>query len=175
MNLLSKIDRRLTGTAVVVAVLGVGMVSLWLQSEDDHWPDIPLPGFADDGVIESTGSFTGEPAIINFWASWCVACRLDHPLLIDLANEGRVPVYGVNFRDDREDALRWLDYYGDPYELSLRDSDGRLGGMLGIGALPVSLVIDASGRIHYWHLGTLDSATIDTIILPLIEELRRKY
>lgn len=175
MNLLGKIDRRLTRVAVIVAVLGVGTASLWLQSDDDRWPDIPLPGFTDGEAMDSTGSFTGEPAIINFWASWCVACRIEHPLLIDVTKKGRVPVYGVNFRDDREDALRWLDYYGDPYEMSLRDSDGRLGGLLGIGALPVSLVIDASGRIHYWHLGTLDSVTIDTIILPLIEELRRKH
>jgi cytochrome c biogenesis protein CcmG/thiol:disulfide interchange protein DsbE len=175
LNLLGKIDRRLTRAGAVVAVLGVGMVSLWWQSEDERWPDIPLPGFADDEVMLTTASFTGEPAIINFWASWCVACRIDHPLLIDLAREGRVPVYGLNFRDDREDALRWLDYYGDPYDLSLRDSDGKLGSMLDIGALPVSLVIDASGGIHYRHLGALDSATIDTIILPLIEELRRKY
>lgn len=82
-------------------------------------------------------------------------------------------VFGVNHLDDRDDALRWLDYFGDPYVSSVYDAQGRIGEVLDVEALPVSLVIDGTGVIHYRHLGPLDKKTVETIIRPLIGDLRQ--
>jgi len=125
--------------------------------------DMSLPVLAGDG----TGRLTGMRGVVNFWASWCVACREEHPLLLRLANSG-APLYGVNHRDARDDALRWLDFYGDPYRYSLYDGDGALGEALGIEALPVTLVVGADGRVEFTHLGPLDQGIIDSEILPLL-------
>ena len=102
-----------------------------------------------------------------------MACREEHAVLERLSNEGGIALLGVNHLDRRDDALRWLDYFGDPYETSLYDADGRIGKALGIEALPVTLVIDGDGAIRYRHLGVLDNETADTVIVPLVEELRR--
>lgn len=130
-----------------------------------------LPALATNDTVVDTGTFSTEPAVINFWASWCVACREDHPLLEQLSVD--LQVFGVNHLDDRDDALRWLDYFGDPYVSSVYDAQGRLGEVLDVEALPVSLVIDGAGVIHYRHLGPLDSATVETIIRPLLGDLRQ--
>jgi len=128
--------------------------------------DMSLPVLAHDGT---SGQLSGMRGVVNFWASWCVACRAEHPLLLELSNGG-VPVYGVNHRDVRDDALRWLDYYGDPYRYSLYDGDGALGALLGIEALPVTLVVGADGKVIFTHLGPLDQGIIDADILPLIDD-----
>lgn len=139
---------------------------------DARWPDVALETLARPGETASSRTLHAEPAVVNFWASWCVACRSEHGLLTEL---GRAyPVHGVNHRDRREDALRWLDYYGDPFGLNLRDADGRLGAALGIEALPVTLVLDGAGRVRYEHLGPLDRDSLDEVIIPLLEELRRE-
>ncbi len=131
-----------------------------------------LPDLDDVETAVDTASLISEPAVINFWASWCVACRTDHPLLQQLSRE--VPVFGVNHLDQRDDALRWLNYYGDPYVTSLFDAEGLVARQLGIDALPVSIVVDGDGTIHYRHPGPLDSDTVETIIRPLIRDLRRR-
>jgi cytochrome c biogenesis protein CcmG/thiol:disulfide interchange protein DsbE len=90
-----------------------------------------------------------------------------------LSAEQGVELYGINHLDQREDALRWLDYFGDPYETSLYDAEGQIGAALDIEALPVTLVLDADGVIRFRHLGVLDNRTADTVIVPLLDELRR--
>jgi len=173
MKFLQKVDRRLASliaVAVLIAVAGNVLVSF--NSTKNHWPAIMLPTLATTDTAVNTGTFASEPAVINFWASWCVACREDHPLLQELSAD--LQVFGVNHLDNRDDALRWLAYFGDPYVSSVYDAKGRIGEMLDVDALPVSLVIDAAGVIHYRHLGPLDAVTVEKIILPLIEELRRK-
>jgi len=173
MNLLQKVDRRLTSLIAVAALIAVaGNVLVSCNSSKNHWPALMLPSLATADETVNTGTFASEPAVINFWASWCVACREDHPLLEQLSADLRV--FGVNHLDNRDDALRWLAYFGDPYVSSVYDADGRIGEALGVDALPVSLVIDAGGVIHYRHLGPLDKKTVETIIRPLVEDLRRK-
>lgn len=168
-------DRKLKNlaAALVLAVLAASVL-FSLSGAKSRWPIMVLPALAATGTAINTESFVSEPAVINFWASWCVACRAEHSLLEKLSRTNGVPVFGVNHLDQRDDALRWLGYYGDPFDDSVYDADGRVGRQLGIKALPVSLVVDAAGVIHYRHLGPLDSVTIETIILPLVEELRRE-
>jgi cytochrome c biogenesis protein CcmG/thiol:disulfide interchange protein DsbE len=160
--------------AVVALVAIAGNALVLFNGTNSRWPVTDLPTLGSDAAVLSTARFAEEPAVINFWASWCVACRTEHALLEKLGNTDGVPVFGVNHLDRRDDALRWLGYYGDPFDASVYDADGRIGRQLGIEALPVSLVVDVAGVIHYRHLGPLDSATVETIILPLVEELRRK-
>jgi cytochrome c biogenesis protein CcmG/thiol:disulfide interchange protein DsbE len=167
-----KVDQRARGLlgAVVLALIA-GSVLLSFNTAQGHWPGMKLPDIADTSQLVDTGSFTSDPAVINFWASWCVACRTEHPVLEDLAND--VNVFGVNHLDELEDASRWLAYYGDPFAMNVFDADGRLASQLDIEALPVTLVVGRGGEIHYRHLGPLDSTTVETIIRPLVEDLQR--
>lgn len=150
-----------------------GSVLARFNSAGNAWPTITLTELADAGSTVSSASFAGDPRVINFWGSWCVACREEHPVLKRLRSEQGVALLGVNHLDDREDALRWLDFFGDPYETSLFDEDGRIGKALDIEALPVTLVIDGDGVIRYRHFGVLDNETADTVIVPLVWDLRR--
>jgi cytochrome c biogenesis protein CcmG/thiol:disulfide interchange protein DsbE len=158
------------GVALVVAIAASVLISF--NSPQKQWPDLQLPQLTGSDPSADSASLVGEPAVINFWASWCVACRTDHPLLLELSRD--VTVFGVNHLDQRDDALRWLDYFGDPYVASLFDAEGLIARRLDIEALPVSFVIDREGRIRYRHDGPLDSDTVETIIRPLIGDLRQQ-
>jgi len=150
-----------------------GSVLARFNGGGNQWPDVTLTELADAGSTVGSASIAGEPRVINFWGSWCVACREEHPVLERLVAEQGIALLGVNHLDERADALRWLDYFGDPYETSLYDPEGRIGAELGIEALPVTLVVDAEGVIRYRHLGVLDNKTADTVIVPLLDSLRR--
>lgn len=166
---------RLTTILSVVAVLVIaGSVLARFAGGEDDWPAVVLSELAHPHrPVNSSKALGGEPRVVNFWGSWCVACREEHAVLERLSAEQGVALLGVNHLDKREDALRWLDYFGNPYETSLFDEDGRIGAALGIEALPVTLVIDTEGEIRYRHLGVLDNTTADTVIVPLLENLRR--
>ena len=166
-------NNRITTFLAVAALLVIaGSVLARFNGGGNEWPAVTLSELADADRAVSSASITGEPRVINFWGSWCVACREEHPVLERLSEEG-IALFGVNHLDEREDALRWLDYFGDPYETSLFDAEGRIGKALDIDALPVTLLIDADGTIRYRHLGVLDNETADTVIVPLLEKLRR--
>ena len=166
-------EKRTRTILAVSALLAVaGSVLARFNASGSDWPAITLTDLADAAIPVSSSSFAGEPRVINFWGSWCVACREEHPVLGRLGAED-ISLVGINHLDERESAQRWLDYFGDPYETSLYDAAGRIGAALDIEALPVTLVIDAGGVIRYRHSGTLDNETVDTVIVPLIEELRR--
>jgi len=167
-------NNRITTFLAVAALLVIaGSVLARFNGGGNEWPAVTLSELADADRAVSSASITGEPRVINFWGSWCVACREEHPVLQRLSEEG-IALFGVNHLDEREDALRWLDYFGDPYETSLFDAEGRIGKALDIEALPVTLVIDGDGAIRYRHLGVLDNKTADTVIVPLVEKLKRK-
>ena len=111
-------------------------------------------------------------SLVNVWGSWCVACRVEHPLLNRLTEQGTVPVYGINYKDKPEEARRWLDRLGDPYVRSGADHDGRAGIDWGVYGLPETFVVDRGGRIVYKHIGPIRPEDLEEVILPLIEELR---
>ncbi|MBI5783429.1 MAG: DsbE family thiol:disulfide interchange protein [Gammaproteobacteria bacterium] len=136
----------------------------------------PLPAFslatvADPARKASRDDLLGRAYLLNVWASWCGACRQEHPLLNELAQRKAVTIIGLNYKDKREDALEWIGSLGNPYELSLSDSDGRLGIDLGVYGVPETFVIDKQGIIRYKQIGPITEEVFAEKILPLLKQL----
>ena len=113
----------------------------------------------------------GKVWVLNVWASWCVACREEHPLLVDFARRKTVPVYGLNYKDKRADGQRWLAQFGNPYDASLFDSDGKVGIDFGVYGVPETFVIDKQGVIRFKHIGPVTPAVLNDRIEPLLKQL----
>ncbi|HEX6717490.1 MAG TPA: DsbE family thiol:disulfide interchange protein [Pyrinomonadaceae bacterium] len=139
----------------------------------------PAPAFrlpqlkAPDKTI-SAEDMRGKVWLLNVWASWCVACREEHPWLIQYAQSGAVPIYGLNYKDRREDAMAWLEDLGDPYTVSAVDLDGRVGIDYGVYGAPETYVVDKGGMIRLKHVGPLMPDVWSQKILPLVQELNRQ-
>ncbi len=136
----------------------------------------PLPAFALADLHKPNQTITSESLrgkvyLLNVWASWCVACREEHPLLVELARTKAVPIIGLNYKDKRNDALRWLEGLGNPYDRSLSDIDGRVGIDLGVYGVPETFVIDKAGVIRYKHIGPISPDAWRDKIAPLLREL----
>ncbi|GDX61323.1 MAG: DsbE family thiol:disulfide interchange protein [Nitrosospira sp.] len=114
----------------------------------------------------------GKVWLLNVWASWCVSCREEHPLLIQLSKSKMVPIYGLNYKDKRDLALQWLNQFGDPYTASIMDSDGRIGIEYGVYGVPETYVIDKTGIIRYKQIGPITLDALEKTILPLVKELQ---
>ena len=113
----------------------------------------------------------GKVWMLNVWASWCVACRQEHPLLLAFSRQTQLPIYGLNYKDDRVAGLRWLANYGDPYVASLFDAEGRVGIDFGVYGVPETFLIDQQGVIRFKHIGPLTSEVLRTRIEPLLKQL----
>lgn len=135
-------------------------------------PEFSLPPVEGRTLGLSSGDLKGEVSLVNFFASWCVPCRVEHPLFLDLHKKRAVPVHGINYKDRPEDAARWLNQRGDPYTRTGADLDGRVGIDWGVYGLPETFVIDAGGRIAYKHIGVLTEQALAGTILPLVDKLR---
>jgi cytochrome c biogenesis protein CcmG, thiol:disulfide interchange protein DsbE len=139
--------------------------------------DKPAPDFALAGVSDASGlglgDLTGRVVVINFFASWCVPCRAEHPLLMRLADELHVPLYGIDYKDKPEDAARFLRELGDPYGKIGADRDGRVGIDFGVYGVPETYVVDKAGRIRLRHVGPLTPEAVAREIRPLVQELER--
>jgi cytochrome c biogenesis protein CcmG/thiol:disulfide interchange protein DsbE len=159
---------------VLVALLAVGLT---LNPREVPSPLIGknAPAFELPRLHEPARRFSTAVQVwlLNVWASWCASCRDEHPLLVELARSRVVPVYGLNYKDKREDALRWLVQFGDPYVLSIADSDGRIGIDYGVYGVPETYVIDKAGVIRYKQIGPITPERLKTRILPLVAELQR--
>ena len=136
----------------------------------------PLPAFALASLHEPTRTITpeslrGRVYLLNVWASWCVACRQEHPVLNELARRKAVPIIGLNYKDQRNNAIGWLKNLGNPYELSVVDLDGRIGIELGVYGVPETFVIDKDGVIRYKHIGPISEDVWRAKLEPLIKEL----
>ncbi len=116
----------------------------------------------------------GKVWLLNVWASWCVACRDEHPLLVQVANAGIVPVYGLNYKDERDTAIQWLRQFGDPYTVSVVDPEGRVGIDYGVYGVPETYVIDKQGIIRHKQIGPVTVKSLQETILPLVKELQGK-
>ena len=138
--------------------------------------DKPAPKFAlarldDAAKTVRLDDLKGKVFILNVWASWCVACREEHPLLVEFAKKKVVPLYGLNYKDQREDANRWLARFGNPYDASLYDVEGRVGIDFGVYGVPETFVIDQNGVIRFKHIGPITPDVLATKIEPLLKKL----
>ena len=120
----------------------------------------------------SSQDLRGDVTLVNVFASWCVACRDEHPLFLALQREGVVPIHGLNYKDTPADAAAWLDALGDPYARIGADLDGRVGLDWGVYGVPETFVVDRDGRIAYKHIGPVTPRVLDEIIFPLVGALR---
>ena len=134
-------------------------------------PAFSLATVADPARKVSRDDLRGRVYLLSVWASWCVACREEHPLLNELTGRKAVTIIGLNYKDKREDALQWLGALGNPYELSLSDQDGRLGIDLGVYGVPETFVIDKQGVIRYKQIGPMTPEVWEQKLAPLIKEL----
>jgi len=137
-------------------------------------PTFRLPQLKEPSKTFSADDMRGKVWILNVWASWCVSCREEHPLLIEYSKSGAVPIYGLNWKDKREDALAWLEDLGDPYVLSVADLDGRVAIDYGVYGAPETYVIDQGGTIRFKQIGAVTSDVWSEKILPLVQELNRQ-
>ncbi len=138
--------------------------------------DKPAPSFTLAQLHRPDQSFSpeqmkGKVWLLNVWASWCAACRTEHPLFMELARKG-VPLYGLNYKDKREDALRWLRQLGNPYRISVSDLTGDVGIDYGVYGVPETFLIDKQGIIRYKHVGPVSRQDWETIIEPKFKELQ---
>ena len=166
--------------AVFVALLLLLGIGLKLDPREVPSPLIgkPAPHFELPELREAAKTFSerdmrGKVWVLNVWASWCVSCREEHPVLLDLAASGAVPIYGLNYKDKREDGLAWLKGMGDPYRVSIFDFDGRVGIDYGVYGVPETYVIDKIGVIRYKRIGPLTPEIVKEKVLPLVRELDR--
>ncbi|WP_455378815.1 DsbE family thiol:disulfide interchange protein [Petrachloros mirabilis] len=137
-------------------------------------PDFSLPQLHDSQQTLSPKDLAGRVWLLNVWASWCTGCREEHPVLMQLAKGGDVPIYGMDYKDQRLEALAWLRQHGNPYPVSVMDEDGRVGIDYGVYGVPETFVIDKQGVIRYKQIGPLDQVALVRKILPLVKELQEQ-
>ena len=136
---------------------------------DRPFPVFNLPRLGVPGLL-SQADLEGQVSLLNVWATWCVACRVEHPYLKQLAQRG-IPLFGINYKDNDAAAQRWLDELGDPYRFNIADHEGTLGLDLGVYGAPETYLVDATGVIRYRHVGVVDERVWKTVLEPLYESL----
>lgn len=161
---------------VLIIFLGVGL-TLNPRQVPSPLVDKPAPVFRLQQLYDTNKTLSSEENLgkvwmLNVWASWCVACRDEHPVLVELSKLGIVPIYGLNYKDQRDTALQWLKQFGNPYEISIVDADGKVGIDYGVYGVPETYVIDKQGIIRYKHIGPVTIESLKNKILPLIKELK---
>ena len=114
----------------------------------------------------------GKVWLFNVWASWCVSCRAEHPILNQLAQQNAIVIIGLNYKDQPGDANNWLKTFGNPYNVSIMDQDGRIGIEYGVYGVPESFIIDKKGLIRYKHTGPVSAEDVQKVFLPLIVKLQ---
>lgn len=136
-------------------------------------PAFEIPQLSDPNKTFSPADMKGQVWILNVWASWCVACREEHPVLVELAKSQVAPVIGLDYKDKREDALAMLAKQGNPYLLSAFDANGRVGIDYGVYGVPETYVIDKAGVIRFKHIGPLTIQLLNQKIFPVVSELKK--
>jgi cytochrome c biogenesis protein CcmG/thiol:disulfide interchange protein DsbE len=165
--------------ALFLVLVGFLAVGLKLDPREVPSPFVgkPAPGFtatllaAPDKSLRKE-DMLGKVWLLNVWASWCAACRDEHPLLVAYARQGKVPIYGLNYKDQRADGLKWLADFGNPYTESLFDPEGRIGIDYGVYGVPETFVIDKAGFVRYKHIGPITPQVLKDKIEPLVGQLQ---
>lgn len=136
-------------------------------------PEFNLPPVQGRTLGLSSADLKGEVSLVNVFASWCTACRVEHPVFMELKKQGAVPIHGINYKDQPRDAAKWLDDLGDPYTRTGADLTGRVSIEWGVYGVPETFVIDREGRIAFKQVGPVTPEIYRDKIAPLIEELRK--
>lgn len=136
-------------------------------------PEFSLPPVKGRTLGLASANLKGEVSLVNVFASWCIPCRQEHPIFMDLRKRGVVPIHGINYKDQPDAAARWLDELGDPYTRTGADLDGRVSIDWGVYGVPETFLVDREGRIAYKHIGPLTPQIMSEKLMPLIERLRR--
>ncbi|GLS27478.1 DsbE family thiol:disulfide interchange protein [Marinibactrum halimedae] len=137
---------------------------------DKPVPAFSLPKLKAPSSLVTEKELLGEPYLLNVWGSWCVTCRVEHPYLLELANNG-VNIYGVNYKDDTTEAVNWLAQLGDPYKFSIVDEEGRLGIDLGVFGAPETYIVDRKGVVRYKHVGMVSDQVWQETLAPIYRSL----
>jgi len=137
-----------------------------------HAPTFSAPKLDAPEEKLSPADLKGQVWLFNVWASWCVSCRAEHPVLNQLAKQNAVVIVGLNYKDEPTDAKNWLNTLGNPYNVSIMDQDGRIGIDYGVYGVPETFVIDKKGLIRYKHTGPVSDDDVQKIFLPLIAKLQ---
>lgn len=158
----------------------VGFLAVGLNRDPREVPSPlvgkPAPAFAVPQLSNPTKTFSpkdmlGKVWLLNVWASWCVSCREEHPVVVTYVKSHGIAVVGLDYKDQREDGLRWLQQFGDPYLLSAFDADGRVGIDYGVYGVPETYLIDKAGTIRFKQIGPITPEVMEKKILPLMKEL----
>lgn len=173
--------RYLLPLVVVMLLIGLLAVGLTLDPREVPSPLIgkPAPAFRLPSVSDpqkniSVSDWRGQVCMVNVWASWCAACREEHPLLMELAQRNQFPIYGLNYKDAWDDALGWLARFGNPYRESVLDAQGTAGLDWGVYGVPETFILDKQGRIRYKHIGAIKADDMERKLLPLIKTLQQE-
>lgn len=171
--------RFLLPLGIFLVLVGFLAVGLKLNPREVPSPliDKPAPAFALARLDQpeqkiSLDDMRGKVWLLNVWASWCVACLQEHPVLIEWSKNKSIPLYGLNYKDQRDDAIAWLGKHGNPYDVSIVDADGRVGIDYGVYGVPETFLIDKNGVIRYKHIGPVTPDALNTTILPLVRKLQ---
>ncbi len=161
--------------AVLLVFLAIGL------TRDPHEIPSPLigkpapvftaPVLDKPGQTFSSKDMLGKVWLLNTWASWCVACREEHPILVEFSKTNPLPIIGLDYKDKDAEGLKWLARFGNPYQLAVTDQDGRIGIDFGVYGVPESFVIDKAGVIRYKQIGPFTEESIQKKLIPLIKEL----
>lgn len=163
--------------AVMAVFLGIGLTmdprEIPSPLIGKEVPDFSLPPVKGRTLGLASADLRGEVSIVNVFASWCVACREEHPLLMELARQKTVPIHGLNYKDKPDDAQKWLDDLGDPYTRTGADIKGRVAIDWGVYGVPETFIVGRDGRIAYKHIGPMTPQALRDTILPTIARLQQ--
>ena len=160
---------------LLAVLLGAGLMIADRKTElpspliGKSMPAFTLPVLGQPERLVTHTELLGEPFLLNVWASWCVTCRVEHPVIEDLAKSGKIRVIGLNYRDEPGDAQSWLEHFGNPFALILADQNGRTAIDFGVYAAPETFLVDARGQIVFKQIGALTQEIVEQEILARLE------
>lgn len=162
--------------AVLITVFAIGLTKdprkLPSPLIDNPAPEYELPRVKDPTKTTGSKDYAGQIVLVNIWATWCVGCRQEHAFLMELAGRKEIPIYGINWRDERPEAIKWLEQLGDPYVASGFDEDGRVVIDWGAYGAPETFLVSASGNVLYKHVAALDETVWQRDFVPRIQAER---
>jgi cytochrome c biogenesis protein CcmG, thiol:disulfide interchange protein DsbE len=175
---------RLRFLAPIAAFAGLMLTFVWALNRDpstipsaligQQVPQFALPAVQGRALGLASADLEGEVSLVNVFASWCVACREEHPLLMRMKADGLLPIHGLNYKDEPDSAAGWLNTMGDPYTRTGADRNGRVAIDWGVYGVPETFVIAKDGRIAHKQIGPLTPEALEETILPLVRRLRQQ-